>query len=360
MVFLPIPNFERYLISKNGTILDTVAEELIQKQDEINLNTKARLIYTNRTNRFRLVSVARLILMTHVPIEGVDLTTVWGPKLRNVNGQISADNLDYDFGDYQPPKPSDNNEFHPVPGYIETEINLSGIVKMSGKEVKLGDQRGYTVASARTLSGNSVTVGRHRLMALTFLKHPIFCSDLIVNHINGKPSDDRIDNLEWCSYQRNIVHAHDSKLIINHNPVIVKNLITGEVKEFFSIGAFSREFNLNEREFKRLEFRIRTFGVINNYRGFSLQKKSMNIDWDELPGIDGYRGNIKEVQVIDAETCEVKEFVNFSEAALFLGVSQFRLRNALKTFGEVSIGKFKVSYLKPSILAGNSKVEKDK
>lgn len=356
MTFAYIPGFERYMISVNGTVLDTVDEVILQDQDNVSLASKVNLLYKNRTNRYRSVSVARLILITHRPIPNIDLSVVWGPKLKDPHmSQITASNLDYDFGDYIPPTPTDAEEFFFVPGFIDTEINLNGVVKMSGKESKLGDQRGYTVASARLPSGKSVTVGRHRLMALTFLQHPINCSDLIVNHKNGKPSEDEINNLEWVTYRGNIVHAHDTDLVKNHNPIEVKNNFTGEITEFFSIGAFSRHYDLNQREIKRLEFRLRNFKVVSDYRGFSIKLKNYPVRWDELERLDQYKGNAKEVLLKNTETDEVKEFLWFKDAAEFLGVSQYRLLNKLRQFGEVIIGKYSVSFSKPSILAGNSK-----
>lgn len=359
MVFVPIPGFERYLISQNGTVLDTVSEEIIRNQGDVYINTKVKLLYQNRTDRFRSISVARLILITHKPIVGVNLDVVWGPKLRTSSqDQVTSSNLDYDFGEYVPPIPVTDHEFHLVPGFIDTEINLNGVVRMSGKEVKIGQQRGYAVASARLPNGISVTVGRHRLLALTFLKRPNNCSDLIVNHIDGKPSQDSIVNLEWVTYQGNMTHAHENKLVTNHIPVEVKNLSTGEVREFFSIGAFSREYDLNSRDSKRLEFRMNVYGVANDYRGLAIRKKNPGISWDHIPSLDGYRGNAKEVSVRENSTGRVTEFIWFKDASDFLGVSQFRLRNSLRKFGEVSIGDYIVTYASPSILAGKSSLVK--
>ena len=55
----------------------------------------------------------------------------------------------------------------------------------------------------------------HVLMAKTF----IVCSPfygLMVNHIDGNKSNNRIDNLEWCSNERNISHAGYNKMINNN------------------------------------------------------------------------------------------------------------------------------------------------
>lgn len=354
MPFLPIPEFKRYLISKNGIILDNENEIIVQDKEEIGFNSKVKLLYPNRTDRYRSISIARLILTTHKPIENVNLNTIWAPKFINPSiPEINAENLDYDFGDYIPPNPITDSNFYPIPGFIDSLINLKGEVMMNGVLGKLGNQRGYTVASVRLPNGKSVTVGRHRLMALTFLKHPIFCNDLIVNHKNGKPGDDRLENIEWCTYKENIIHSHETGLNKNNFVIEVRNLSNDEIKEYFSIGSFSRFYNLNQREYKRLEFRMRTFGVIQNYRGFSIRKKHEPVPWEEIKFFDKYKGNAKEVIVRNIKTNEIKEFVWFHEAALFLGLSQYVLRNRLQKHKQIIVGDYSVKYGTPIILTGN-------
>ena len=70
------------------------------------------------------------------------------------------------------------------------------------------------------------TMKVHRLVALAFLGS----SDLYVNHINGVKTDNRLENLEYCTSQENMNHAVKMGVIKRGVEVNTNKLTENEAK----------------------------------------------------------------------------------------------------------------------------------
>lgn len=84
--------------------------------------------------------------------------------------------------------------------------------------LKPANEQGYS--RVRLQKGSFSKMYRvHRLVAISFIENPLNKKE--VNHINAIKSDNKVENLEWCSNLENVRHARANglypKMIISDN-----------------------------------------------------------------------------------------------------------------------------------------------
>ena len=91
--------------------------------------------------------------------------------------------------------------------YLGYEVFENGEVysKRLNKVLKPGIfGHGYELICIHYL-GKRKTLNLHRLIAKLFIPNPD--NKPCINHKNGIKTDNRVENLEWCTYSENMVHA---------------------------------------------------------------------------------------------------------------------------------------------------------
>ena len=136
-----------------------------------------------------------------------------------------------------------------IPGYTNYEITENGeVFRVDNGQRVVGsaNPKGYHNHRLKGDDGQTKTIGRHRLMAMTFIPTNLNIDNLTVNHKNAVKGDDWLGNLEWTTYQQNQEHAGLHRLTTKCIPVTVVHEKTGLETSYDSMIKCAHDLNLTK------------------------------------------------------------------------------------------------------------------
>jgi len=111
--------------------------------------------------------------------------------------------------------------------------------------------------------GKGVKTLVHRIIASSFLPEPEQ-KKVLINHKDGNKQNNHVDNLEWCDYSENLIHAYDvlnrgysnSKLtdiqIIEIRYLNKQGVSQKELKKTYNVSHSTISEIINKKRYKKL------------------------------------------------------------------------------------------------------------
>lgn len=274
------------MVNQYGEILDGYGNQL-----PIEDTGKELLVELSWNNGLMKYNVAQVVYITVI---GTSLPDhLWGEMemlYRDGNYKnIKPINLLYRFRNGPLPVEGRPGLFY-VPFYCRYGMTVDGelislstgcplswfVVKPNEKKKSVGGYRSCRVVRD---DGGSQGVLRHRLLCLTFKPYGQEVKDLAVNHKNGIPGDDCLDNLEWCTFGENNRHAVETGLRkVRERRFGVKNLQTGEVNWYWTVAQAAAAEGLSpwviQHRLKNASFKV--------FEDLKIVKHDDGTEWPEI------------------------------------------------------------------------------
>lgn len=316
-------NFDGEIFDKNLKRLETFVDEMGYPSIEIEgyLGLRIYRVIDLMTMQFKNI---------HIPC--TKFSEIVSFNINDNKLDLSAKNIGYRFKNGKIESLYHKGFYH-VPSLTRYVINESGIVKIhdNDKEVSITVAKGnkdknvtggYCNFSAFMFNSIARSFARHRALALTFFDYPNNVDDLVVNHIDGIPGNDTLDNLEFCTRAENNKHAKENGLKIQQKAITARNVFTGEISTFLSMADCERALNVHWDTLVRRLKDPERFGEVLPC-GYQIKYSENELEFpaieDPIAAVEESKQAI-EIEVMDYRTKEITIYPSIGSAAKTLGL----------------------------------------
>lgn len=315
-------SYKKTYITPHGVVLDDNFTPLETRLDS-NGNVEVELVFLGALDWYKVADLVACHFK-FLPKKPEVLKLVQAFHIDGNKSNNHANNIGYRFTVV--PLELENTGYYYIPGYPKRYINENGEI-VTFKDGKLATVNlktsipnkdnnpknitgGYKVTVANITSEVRVTISRHRAMLLAFKNIPDNIESLVCNHINGIPGDDRLENLEWVTRKRNLAHAYESGLRSQNRPVLVRNILTGEIKEYFSVSEAAKHIGCNDRGLNQM-LEQRPFGSLNRL-GYQIKYSNDEREWVDFEDVEKELKIVRQSIAIKARDCKTMKEYSFS------------------------------------------------
>ena len=208
----------------------------------------------------------------------------------------------------------------PMAGFNDVYVTETGTILLNNQIVRQTTGRYRTV----TINGNELSV--HRIVAETFIPNPD--NKLYVNHIDGDPWNNCVENLEWVTPSENSLHAYRTGLRSDNKFLKVKDMETGEVFNGHSLQAVATAIDVNAGEIS---------AYLKSKRQWLFKSRYViayeDEDWQRMLLMDSsipVPGKPKAIIGKHSETGNMIVFSSCSAVSEYLTIPTHRIRTALQ------------------------------
>ena len=221
--------------------------------------------------------------------------------------------------------------FTKSPIVIDKNGNLFNLEKNKEHPFTI-NKKGYKVTQLGSDSFK-VTWQVHRLVGLLFVQKPskfidLSFDDLQINHKDCDKTNNNYKNLEWVTLIENMKHAWENNLVNTNKIVLVRNILTNEVREIFSISECAKEFKIDNSVFYQHVNSSSAGRIIRYNNVFQLKEKF--ITWPDKLMTEVYFNKFRpfcRFVFINLVTKQTMIFFSLPEACSYLNLNINILKN---------------------------------